>query len=404
MWADPVDGLPEVLRRLALDCRCNETRLEVTFPNGSVIRLMGADRGAWGKLRGQKLDLLVVDESQKAEDEGFDRALSQVIPDCLAARHGRFRAIGTPDEFCVGTFHDLCTSRPPPWSVHHWTAEDLDGVTAVWQEQLRWKAEHGIADDDPVWLREKRGEWVRQDDRLMLPLYDQSFWSGDYPENIPALGGALVKRTKPIEHYMGLDWGWSDSAALVVLSVSREEGIGREVYSWKSPALDADALAEVVRAAVAKHGVKRIYADPSRPEIIESFARKWRLPIVKSEVADKTGWIQDMRGKARMGRLKVLRGSLLHEELETLVPDPKAARRKRLEPLPGSEDHCFDAFRYVYRGVFPEFIRAPEPPMSVEDRAMAEVQRQREELLGIRRPTVRRDDIHSVRLTRRPGS
>jgi len=156
MWADELDGVPAVLRQLGLDrgthYRLNESRLEVSFANGSTITLLGADRGGWEKLRG-KLDLLVVVEMQKAEDDGLRNAIDQVLPACLVARHGRFVGIGTPDEFCVGVFHDACTRAAyPQFAVHSWSAEDNDRRPDIWAGLLAWKAEAGLDDDDPRWL------------------------------------------------------------------------------------------------------------------------------------------------------------------------------------------------------------------------------------------------------------
>jgi hypothetical protein len=238
---------------------------------------------------------------------------------------------------------------------------------------LRWKAERGLADDDPVWQREKLGLWVRQDDSLMMPLPDQALWDGTYPSLIPALNGAMVKRSLGFEFYAGLDFGFTDSAALVIGSISREEGVLREVVSWKSPALDTDGLAEAIKPILAKHNVRRIYGDSARPDQIETLARKWKLPIVGAQKHDKVTWIQDMRAKARVGRFQVLRDSTLHEELKTLVPDPAKLRQRKLESPPGAEDHCWDASRYLYRGVFSEQVRTPEPPMTDVERREAEV-------------------------------
>lgn len=375
MWADELDGVPAVLRSLGLergaDYRLNESRLEVSFANGSTVTLLGADRGGWEKLRGSKLDLLVVDEMQKAEDDGLRNAIEQVLPACLVARRGRFVGIGTPDEFCVGVFHDACTGVAyPQFAVHSWSAEDNDRRPDIWAGLLAWKAEAGLDDDDPRWLREGRGRWVRDDQRLMLPLHDCSLWDGVYPELIPSVDGRLVPRTRPMEHYAGLDFGWTDSAALVVGSRSREEGVLREVHSWKQPGLDTDGLAAVVKAAVAKWDIRRIYADAADPKTIADLRGKWRLPIAAVEKHSKATWIQDMRAKARSGRFRVLRGSPLHVELQTLVPDPTQLRRRRLEAPPGAEDHCWDAARYLYRGVFSEFPHAPEAPRTPEQRAV----------------------------------
>lgn len=381
MWADAFDGIPAVLRALGLvrnrDYWLNETRLEVTFANDGRIELMGADRGAWEKLRGNKIDLIAVDECQKLEDDGFRNALDKVLPDTLVSRKGRCVLIGTPDEFCVGEFHDICTrASHPEFSVHHWDASQNDRRPDIWNEMLRWKSERGLADDDPVWQREKLGLWVRQDDSLMLPLTELGLWSGKYPELIPSKGGVLVRRSRPMEHYMGLDFGWTDSAAIVVGSISREEGILREVHSWKSPGLDTDGLANVIKAVYTKYGVRRIYADAADPKTIADLSRKWKLPVVAVEKHNKATWIRHMQAKARLGQFQVLRDSELHEELKTLSPDQTKLRQKKLESPPGAEDHCWDAGRYLFRGVYEsEVIHAPQAPQSDMERREAEVER-----------------------------
>lgn len=370
MWADEIDGVPAVARGLGLlaaGVRLNETRLELAFPNGSKVTLLGADRGAWEKLRGSKLDLLVCDEMQKMNDAGLRRALDLVVPATLVSRRGRFVGIGTPDEFCAGLLHDICCGGTHPhFRLHHWDASDNTKNQVPWEGLLLWKAEALLADDDPRWLREGRGLWVADDQSRMLPLPDAALWDGNYPLLIPAVDGTLVERSRPFEHYAGLDFGFTDSAALVVGSISREEGILREVLSWKSPSLDTDGLADALKPILAKFNVRRIYGDSARPDTIQTLARKYGLPVVGAEKHDKVTWINDMRAKARVGRFQVLRDSALHTELRTLAPDPSKLRKGMLESPPGAEDHCWDASRYLYRGVFSESFRTPAPPSTPE--------------------------------------
>lgn len=377
MWADQVDGIPAVLRDLGLmdGCRLNESRLEVTFPNGSRIELLGADRGAWEKLRGNKFDLVVVDECQKLEDGGFRNALTRVLPDTLVARRGRCVLIGTPDEFCVGVFHAICVGAELRYfRHHHWDAEHLSGVTSVWAEQLAWKGLTGTADDDPVWLREKRGLWIRQDSALMLPIGPRGLWTGELPLLIPSRHGPLVSRSEAPITYGGVDFGFSgDPSAVVCLSVSREEGVDREVHSSKHPGLNTQQLADVLRGIQREHGVTRFYGDPTSPRSIEDLRTLYGIPIVAGENQGKELWIQEMRSRLVDGRLRVLEGSPLHAEIGTLSPDPRQLLAKRLSTRPGSDDHCYDAFRYVYRGIHTNHVRAPETPLDPIGRREADV-------------------------------
>lgn len=390
MWSKPRKSLPAALRDLGLSegthYWLNNSRMEVRFANGSIVRLLGVDDGGgWERLLGDELDLLVVDEAQKLRDEPFEDALERILPDLFNARGGSCVLIGTPEPFCASVFFRICEALDRTFFTHHhWTAEDLRDLTDTWANQLREKEREGLSDEDPRWMRDKLGLWVRQDDSLMLPLPAVALWDGTYPETVAAACPAhplefcgcerqRLPRSRPLEHYAGLDFGFTDSAALVVGSVSREEGVLREVLSWKDTGLDTDALAEALRPILAKHNVRRVYADSARPDTIQTLVRKYRLPIVGAEKHDKVTWIQDMRAKARRGRLQVLSGSKLHDELRVLRPDPDKLKRRMLESPPGAEDHCWDASRYLYRGVFSEQVLAPEPPLSPAQAREAEL-------------------------------
>lgn len=399
MWADIHDGLPGVARHLGLDFEANESRLELRLSNGSTCTLMGADRGAWERILGQKIDLLVADELQKMEDEGLHSAIKQVIPDRLAARHGMFRGIGTPNEFCVGVLHDIVTRATEPETgiqlypefgehIYTWTAKDLDGITPVWQQQLEYAKQAGIDTDpvtgDPTWRRDKLGQWVRQDSSLLLPVPESGLWSSDLPSTVPSLSGDHVRRTQAPLVYGGLDFGFAnDSAGLVLGSVSNEEGVVREVYSGKRQGLNTQQLATWLRQLRDEHRYQCLYADNADPKTIEDLRALYGLPVVACQKNSKELWVQEMRAHLLDGRLQVLQGSPLHEELKVLQPDPAELLKKRLTARPGSEDHCYDAFRYLYRGIHTNHIRKPEPPMTPEDRQLRDVMQHRAEQLGL---------------------
>lgn len=401
MWNDGVDGLKAVAHALGVRCVANESRMMLTLSNGSTIRLMGADKGAWEKILGQKIDLLVADEMQKMDDEGLTKAIRQVLPDRFAARHGMFRGIGTPNEFCVGVLHEISTHARDPetglkiwpeFTVHHWTAQDLKDITPVWYDNLRWKESVGMSDDDPIWLRDKLGLWVPQDSSLVLPLGTDPFWAGPaldggvgYPAMIPSLTGTPVKRSEQPIVTAGLDFGFTDSAAVFVGSVSREEGVGRELHSWKEPGLNTRQLAAKLRELKDRFGIRTFYADDAAAQTIEDLRTDYHLPVVPADKM-KTGesggqnkeyWIMKMRAAYRDGQLKLIESGPLHVELRTLAPDPDEWRKKRITPRAGQEDHCYDAHRYWFRGTWSEHVRQPAPPMTEMERELAMTERHR---------------------------
>jgi hypothetical protein len=396
MWAEPDDGLPRILKDLDLGCTFNEARLEVTFRNGSRITLLGADRGAWEKLRGNKFDLVVVDESQKMEDDGFRNALAKVLPATLVARNGRCILIGTPDEFCVGIFHDICTETTDPatgqvlypqFEHKHWDASENDRRPDIWERLLAWKEQSGYSDNDPIWLREGKGMWVRQDSSLILPLGPASLWDGKLPLLIPNTRGELVARTSEPQVYAGCDFGWTDAFAVTVGSISREEGVLREVHSFKRSNLNTAQVADVLRKLMTDYGVKMFYGDAAGAQTIADLRQLYGLPVTPSDKHDKAPWIQEMRSHLSDGRFQVLQGSMLHDELKVLSPDPEMLRKRKIETRPGSDDHCYDSARYLFRSVWTNHIRTPEAPKTPEDYQTAHIAKLKAEAL---RPKAKR--------------
>lgn len=395
MWLDePRDGIPAVLEQLGLvrgrDYTLNLSSTSVHLANGSIIRLVGHERRVgWTDARGHKFRLMVLDEMQEQEDEGLRQALTQDIPYCFMRYGGRFVGIGTPGEFPVGPFHDITEHVPDPddghdqgkgWAIHRWTAEALKDKTPVWDGMLRWKADFNVPDSSPKWRRDARGEWATDDMTLILPCHEASLWDGlTYPATVGSRTGVPVPRsvTGPGEllAYGGIDFGFTAPTALVVVTVSREEGVIREVYSEPRPGLDNDQLGQWVQQVQRELGVRLWFADDEDPGAIRALQVLRGVNVVAAEKMRghaKEFYIQEMRAHMATGRLQVRRGSPLHDELKVLSPDPALLKARRIAARAGLDDHCYDALRYVFKNITTNHVSAPEPPMTPGERAVEE--------------------------------
>lgn len=407
MWDDQVDGLPAVLHALGLEegphYRINLSQLRVTFANGSFVELQGADRGAWAGLRGRKLDLIVADEMQRQEQEGLRAALRKDVPDCLMARRGRFVGIGTVGRALKGVWfemnagvHGLCPVLPG-WSAFHWTARELAHLTNVWEEQLAYAAAMGIdTETDPEWLREKLGKWVRDEQGLLHTLTEASLWDGDLPPVVrtycPEHGPLRIRcvcdlptvpRSEEPGVYAGLDLGAGtgepgegDPCGVVAVSVSREEGVQREVHSEERGAMDTVQLVAWLRELMEAHGIRRFYCDPAWKLTVQDLRRLYGLPVEIATKGDAEGTTEDLwhgerQAALRTGMMLVRRGSVLHGQLESVLRDPAALEEGHLRQMPGQRDHALDAWRYVFRMVRTRVVERPEPPMGPEQEAVA---------------------------------
>lgn len=124
----------DFLKRYALPIpgtKVNESELFVEFPNGSRIRLYGADLP--DRLRGIYLDGVVLDEVAQMKPEVW----GEVIRPALADRHGWALFIGTPKG--VNLFSELYFSalRDPEWYAGLFPYEDTGALTTAEIEGMR---------------------------------------------------------------------------------------------------------------------------------------------------------------------------------------------------------------------------------------------------------------------------
>lgn len=422
MWLDQIDGLPAVLHDFGFDeeqgdYKINLSTLTITFRNGSVLELTGADRGAWAKFRGRKLDLIVADEMQRQHDSSLEETLRQHIPDCLMARKGRFVGIGTVSRALSGLWfrlngasHQHCEPTPG-WTCHRWTAEDLSSVTNVWESQLADARALGIDTDpetgDPTFRRERLGLWVRDDVALLHSVGERSVWNGQLPDtvrtkcpdpthshlrnrcrcDVPYVPRS-VTASGQMQVYAGLDLGFNDSNGVVVGSISREEGILRELHSEERPGLDTAQLADWLHRLKDEHGIIKFYSDPAWKQTVEDLRRLYGVPIEAATKGDAEGttedlWHAERQAALRDGSFQVMEDSVLHQQLEKLLRDPVIAERDgHIRTAPGQVDHVTDAWRYLFRMVRTKHVAAPEAPMTSEQIRRLEIEEVRRRSLG----------------------
>lgn len=395
MWDDSMDGLPAVLRSHGLDesvgISFNISKMTIQFPNGSSIECLGADNDGFEKLRGNKRDLIVVDEAQKAS--GLREAMP-VLTFCLAARRGRLVLIGTPNRMCRGYFHDVCTAVEPGWSVRRWSMADVTTRPDIWKQALLMKQQLRLADDDPDWMREGMGLWVRSEAGLILPVDSYEALHDGTTEWILDSAGTAIPRKQPLHYLAGVDLGFvNDPFALVVISYSLDEGIIREEWSEQHIGLGTDEQAARMNEMKKQFpGLNKFIIDDGgiAKQIADDFRRRHHINIISAQKHDRLYFIEELRTSLRLGKTLVRRNSSLHRDLQVLSWDEAKYERGELEPgsaegpdgVRRAIDHQFDAFRYVWREAEAFIARRPDAPLSDEHRLKKEHQQLKAEKLN----------------------
>jgi hypothetical protein len=157
--------------------------------------------------------------------------------------------------------------------------------------------------------------------------------------------------TIPINHEwqfcLGIDYGFVDSTAFVVLGWQRHDAVCYVIESHKLEKLTPSEAADFAHGLTKKYPFARMVADCQGlgKGYAEEARRRFRLPIEPAQKNNKRGYIDLMVGDMRSGLLKVMpgNGALLKEWSELPWDEDREA------PSEDYEDHLSDACLYAWR-------------------------------------------------------
>jgi hypothetical protein len=364
----------EILRLCArhkIENRPNETTLTLKFPNGSEIRLLGADKQKEAeKKRGDKTAMEIIIESQL-----FGPYLETIVDDiagpCLADLNGTFYLEGTPGPVCAGHWYSISGGNDTAsrwmsqgrtvqgqhvgagWSCHRWSALDnpFPNGKKYWRDwiatkkfKMRW------ANDNPTYLREWLGRWVND--------FDALFYAFDPIRNTfdPSLPGAMQPWGPGWLHTLGWDLGFHDDMALVAWGFHPSLPDLYEAFSWKKPGASADEVIEQI-VALERRGfnLTKMVADTGGGGrmYVEEVMKRYPYSFDPAKKADKYDHVRLLNDELRTGFVKLMYGSPYALEMAELPkaaePDDDKAEKAPKED-PRFANHCCDAGLYAFRG------------------------------------------------------
>lgn len=374
------EPLKRVNKDFELGIEFHNQNLEATFPNGSKIRFYGADNiSEIEKIRGNRLDGVVVDESKSYPILLFDELIHEVIEPALMAKNGELILIGTPGDSLRGTFYLATTDDPvvfngpngqperqsnvlypnvpqykAKWSFHRWTLEDNvsrfpdgeGGYYTMWDKAQEIMRQNGWTRKTPQAAREYYGDWVPSDDKRVYryrpPLHDYD------PRPDPLSPHRHVRWGLPdlpgeFKTVMGVDLGTRDGTGIVIWAWNVHTDDLWEVYSEKrvrkasrknprvrtandrekepeGDRLPLSEIAEWYRELEVEFGpFEGGVADNSGlgEMILETLADDHEVYLEAAEKTQKNDHIEVMNNDFDRGRIHIRRGSILSDELDS---------------------------------------------------------------------------------------
>ncbi len=305
--------------------------------------------------------------------------------------HGKARVNGhhVPFSESADFDSDLRAAGLPPWigwSSHAWSLADLanlddaaeryPGIVLNWESALAEKAREQWSDDNPVWMREYLGRWAA-DDTANIYQYranvDGKPWNQWNPPKTRE-GWAVLPDTFKDWHYgYGMDMGSKDPFALNVFAFSPSDPKRTlyHVYCFGKTQMYAKLIAELMIGPVAVTKVLRgenidyektgegafsvtgwptaLVADSAAlgEAIINELAQVYGIRIKPADKSPKYkfGAIEGANGDFVDGRYKILKGSELERQLESL--QWKRDEYGRVQEGKGDRNDHTDSMLYV---------------------------------------------------------
>lgn len=302
--------------------KVNESRLEITVNtvNGGNSTIMLRGWESIETLRGQKFHFIVIDEI--ASMRNWQSNWQEVIRPTLTDYRGEALFISTPKGF--NHFYDIYNLqyKDEDYKSFNFTTYDNPHVP---HDEIE-KAKKELTEDR--FAQEYLADF-RKTEGLVYKTFDRK-------RHVYSEKDIIVAET-----LCGIDWGWTNPAAILTIRKDRDDNY-YVTDEWYKSQKTTEEIIEVAASIKAS----KYYPDPAEPDRIE-MARRAKLNVrdVSKDIEAGISAVQELFKTDRL---------FIHEscqnvirELETYsYPDRKPDNNENETPIK-ENDHAMDAMRYV---------------------------------------------------------
>lgn len=363
MW--PV--LQEINDKYKMGCTFTESKLTMKHPNGSSLKLMGADMKNFIKrIRGRKYPGIAIDEAQD-----FGTHLQSLLDDVLTPSiadyaDGWIAVTGTPGPVPKGYFFDITQGRKFGYSFHSWTLLDNPYMPEPdkFIKDLKFKREWN--DEHPTLLREWKNNWVLDVESLWV-RYKESV---NHFDELPALAPTKW-------HYiLGIDIGFKDADALAVLAWHEDSPVTYLVEEVITAKQGITELVTQIQDITKKYEFDKMVIDEGGlgKKIAEEIRRQKHIPVQQADKAQKQQNVEFLNDALRLGKFKAKSNSRFAQDSYLIQIDWDKSRPDKIIIKKNPHSDIIDSVLYSFKESPSFTYQAPTKVLQYGSKEWAESQ------------------------------
>lgn len=307
--------LLKIIEEYEIPVKINNKELSIKFlDTNSMIYISGAkDATEIEKFRGMSLNLVYIDELQSFKpyvEDLVEDILSWAVKDVA----GTMCFTGTPGPVPAGYFYNISTKPNKKISQHKWTMlqnpwikikSGMEPADILREERER----KGITENDPTYRREALGEWVKDDNALVIKFSQNKNVVNSFPTDLT--------------YIFGVDIGFNDADAIAVIGynyTSNNVYLVEEVVQAKQ---DITTLVKKIKDLQAFYKPVKIVMDAGAlgKKIQEEIRNRHGINAEAADKNRKLEYIELLNDDLRTGRFKTFPGSIFEQESNIIVWD-----------------------------------------------------------------------------------
>lgn len=316
-----------------------ESPLTMTLPNGSRLRLLGADmKNFIQRLRGAKTVANAIDEAQSFGPHIESLVNDIIIPTMVDYQDAWLAITGTPGPIPRGLFHDITAEGIGNYSNHAWSLHENPYLRNTKQFVEELKARHKWSDDNPTYLREWCGRWVLDIQALLIKWDDLKNNYSHLPQ------GKYI-------YLVGVDIGHKDADAIAVLAWSEASPNIYLVEEKITKGQDITALTEQLELVIKRYDPAKIVMDTGGLglKIAEELQRRKHIPIQAADKARKFENVALLNEWLSLSKFKAMQSSQFVQDSYQVQIDYEKTTPDKIVVKSGFHSDIIDAVLYAFK-------------------------------------------------------